>query len=320
MLVVLMPGRQTKNFVFVLNNYTEDEVCLLVPNAQVRYVVYQREVGEGTGTPHLQGYLQTFNKKTFKGVQNATGVPRLALKVRNGTHEEARAYCLKQETRAEGEAFEQGDPCKGSGQRSDLESVKAMLDGGGTLADVADSFFGSFVRYNRGFREYQILKRPQRTWLTHTTVIWGPSGVGKTRRALEESGPAAYWVSKPNAARGAVWFDGYDAHECIVIDEFYGWIARDLMQRMCDRYPLLVQTKGGTVPFLAKRIIITSNQSPADWWKIGLGAMERRLAEPHGTIIEMRAEGEPVIVPWPGAVPVPSSILGGSYADGFRRA
>jgi len=310
-----MPGKQTKNFVFVLNNYTEEEFAKLVPNEQIRYLVYQREIGEECGTPHLQGYLQTFNKKTFKGVQNATGVARLALKVRNGSHEEARAYCLKAETRAEGEPYEQGDAVTGAGQRTDLESVKAMLDDGRSLADVADAYFGAFVRHSRGFREYQVLKRPKRDWITHTTVIWGPSGVGKTRRAMEEGGPDAYWISKPNAKGGALWLDGYDGQSIVIIDEFYGWIARDLMQRMCDRYLLLLQCKGGSVSFLAKRIIITSNCAPTEWWKIGLGAMERRLCPPYGRVIEMdgggpagQSAGSPRV--WPGPIPIPGSLIG----------
>lgn len=91
----------------------------------------------------------------------------------------------------------------------------------------------------------------------------------------------------------------------VVIDEFYGWIARDLMCRICDRYPLNIETKGGSVSFLAKKIIITSNVHPKDWWpKVGLGAMERRLKAPLGRI-------EFMPIPWRGsapAVPVDSSI------------
>ncbi len=314
-------SKATKNFVFVLNNYTEEEVVKLVPNDAVRYIVYQREVGEETGTPHLQGYLQTYNRKRFGGVHKATGVPRLALKIRNGSHEEARAYCLKEETRAEGEAYEEGDPVTGenAGKRTDLELVKAMLDDGRSLADVADAHFGAFCRHSRGFREYQVLKRPKRDWITHTTVIWGPSGVGKTRRAMEEGGPDAYWISKPNSKGGPLWLDGYDGQETVIIDEFYGWIARDLLQRMCDRYPLLLQCKGGSVSFLAKRIIITSNCSPTSWWKIGLGAMERRLCPPHGRVIEMdgggpagQSAGSPRV--WPGPVPIPGSLIGSTVA------
>ena len=159
------------------------------------------------------------------------------------------------------------------------------------MAEIADEHFSTWINYSRAFKEYALLKRvSERNWITFTSVFWGPPGVGKTRRALEEAGEGAYWLTKPQGS-GTVWFDGYDGHEVVVIDEFYGWIPRDLLQRMCDRYPLLVQTKGGTVSFTAKRIIITSNKAPEDWYRAGLGAMERRLTGEHGRVEYMDGGG-----------------------------
>jgi hypothetical protein len=39
-----------------------------------------------------------------------------------------------------------------------------------------------------------------------------------------------------------------------------------------------VETKGTSVPFLAKRVIITSNKCPTKWYQRGLGALRRRLS------------------------------------------
>lgn len=49
---------------FTLNNYTEEEESsiLLVLNAKCRYFLYSKEVGEECGTPHLQGYLEFYEK------------------------------------------------------------------------------------------------------------------------------------------------------------------------------------------------------------------------------------------------------------------
>lgn len=52
-----------------------------------------------------------------------------------------------------------------------------------------------------------------------------------------------------------------------MVDEFYGWFSWDFMLRLCDRYPLSVETKGGAVQFVAKKIIFTSNDHPRDWYK-----------------------------------------------------
>jgi len=72
------------------------------------------------------------------------------------------------------------------------------------------------------------------------------------------------------------------------------------MQRLCDSTPLLVPNKGGYTPFLAKLIIVTSNQPPSQWWpSIGLGPMERRLTGDHGSV-------EHMLVPWVAPAPPPA--------------
>lgn len=282
-----------KNWVFTLNNPTEEEeeaIKSKVPGV-IKYLIYQKETGE-SGTPHLQGYAQFVQKVRFTQVKNHIG-QRAFVDKRKGSHDEARDYCRKEEGRIE-DPVELGEPTLGRGQRNDLLAVKAALDAGGTVQQVADNHFEHWVKYSRAFKEYVILKRQKnRDWITFTTVYWGEPGVGKTRRIVEEAGANAYWLPKPCGQN--IWFDGYDGEEDVVIDEFYGWIPRDLMQRMCDRYPLLVPTKGGFVPFLAKRIWITSNAAPDNWWpRLGLGAMRRRLTGDFGTVLHMDVPWVPV--------------------------
>jgi len=38
------------------------------------------------------------------------------------------------------------------------------------------------------------------------------------------------------------------------------------MLQLLDRYPLRVEVKGSSVPFVSRRIIITSNASPDEWY------------------------------------------------------
>lgn len=67
---------QSTNWVFTLNNYTDDEVIKIGGlifdekpwdhnSSKVRGVAYAHEVGEKEGTPHLQGFLQLTKKGTF---------------------------------------------------------------------------------------------------------------------------------------------------------------------------------------------------------------------------------------------------------------
>jgi hypothetical protein len=169
-------------------------------------------------------------------------------------------------------------------------TLKEALDQGKTERDIAtnDETFPQWCKYFRAIERYRRIQAPGRDWLTHTTVYYGPPGVGKSSRALLEGGPDSFWLPKPSGKTSTLWWDGYEGQSTVIIDEFYGWISRDLMCRICDRYPLNVETKGGTVRFMAKKVIITSNQHPTEWWKIGLGPMERRLSGDNGKIVHIK--------------------------------
>nr|WQA30167.1 MAG: rep protein [Cressdnaviricota sp.] len=59
------------------------------------------------------------------------------------------------------------------------------------------------------------------------------------------------------------WFEGYDAHEDVIIDDFReGWCPFPTLLRLLDRYPYRIEVKGASRQFLAKRIFITSCHPP----------------------------------------------------------
>lgn len=93
-------------------------------------------------------------------------------------------------------------------------------------------------------------------------VFYGASGTGKSRRAAELCGSESTYY-KP---RGK-WWDGYANQDNVIIDDFYGWLSFDEFLRIADRYPCRVEVKGGFAEFTSKRIVITSNQAPSQWWR-----------------------------------------------------
>lgn len=258
-------------WVATLNNpkgKEDDPATWLVPAC--KWAVWQLETGRA-GTPHYQ-IAFGLHKKSRLSALKALHV-RAHYEVMRGTPSEAAAYCKKEEGRLRG-PWEHGTvPHAGQGARNDLHVIKEMLDGGLRMFEVADAHFGTFVRNYRGLQQYRLLRNDQqRDWPMDIRIFYGPTGTGKTRRALYEAtklcqphGCDPYWLAKPGGG-GTVWFDGFDSNHVVVIDEFYGWIPYDTMLRLLDRYPQRVETKGGTVNFNAHVIIITSNQSPEEWY------------------------------------------------------
>ena len=61
--------------------------------------------------------------------------------------------------------------------------------------------------------------------------------------------------------------DNYAHQDAVCLDEFYGWLQWDVLLRLADRYPLLVETKGGQIQFSSKKLIFTSNTEPTKWYK-----------------------------------------------------
>lgn len=283
-----------KYWMFTINNPTTIMASPLTWDCV--YVVYQEEKGT-EGTPHWQGYV------VMKALRSLTQMKALAPTAhwerRKGTHAQAKAYVTKEDTRQAG-PFEAGEePVSQQGKRNDLLSLKRALDEGQDEKTIAtdEELFGVWTRNIKAIERYKRFRSEnRRDWVTETVVYWGPPGTGKSYRAAQEAGPDAYWLAKPLGG-GALWFDGYDGQEVVVIDEFFGWIQRDVMCRLCDRYPYMVQTKGGSTPFVAKKIIITSNARPDEWWpRCGLGPMARRLEPPLGGVVHMEHMWEPLVL------------------------
>jgi len=305
-----------KYWCFTTNNPTEEDVP---PNVwpDVEYVVWQHEQGD-QGTEHLQGYVVFVGKKRLKWIKDNCCC-RSHWEPRAGTHEQAKAYCMKEDSRIAGpmhgpwEHGSDADVPKKKGERTDLKRVFDLLSSGSKESDIMmdPDLFPVWARYYRAIERFELMQQPKRNWITFTQVYWGVSGCGKTRRAHYEAGlkddgtpgEPYYVLRKPQGQ--AVYWDGYKGEKHIIIDEFYGWIPRTMMQVICDRYPAIIDTKGGARNFLATKIWITSNEEPKDWWaRIGLGAMERRLTGEHGNVMHMTQPWAP-----PGEVPAPLPLV-----------
>lgn len=242
-----------------------------------RYLVFQLELS-ASGTYHLQGYIEFHSPQRMTRVK-ALLSNRVHCEQRRGTRDQAREYCMKEDTRILG-------PCEigtwnpsGQGCRKDLSNIQDMFDDGSSMLQVAKANFGSFCRYHKGFTLYKQMIAGKRHHLTEIFLYIGPPGVGKSKY-VSDLYPDAYW--KPP---GNNWWPLYDGEEDVVFDEFSGsWFSVQALLRLGDRYPLMTDVKGGHCQFLAKRIHITCNSSIRAWYdwnnvRSPITALERRITK-----------------------------------------
>lgn len=243
---------KTRNYCFTWNNPSED-APITIRDIGARYCIYQLEEGEA-GTPHLQGLLIFKSQKSFSSVKLLLPLCHLE-QCRNVAA--SIKYCSKEEGRLE-PPVEIGER-PNQGRRSDLETIANDIVSGTSIMDVAKNDPAVFVRNFKGLQALSNIFHSKRNWEMDVQVYTGTTGTGKTRKAFEIA-PNAFWKEK------ADWWDGYMGEEDVIIDEFTNDVPIGVLLRWLDRYPLRVPVKGGFVPFVAKRIFITSNIPFEEWY------------------------------------------------------
>jgi predicted ATPase len=199
-------------------------------------------------------------------------LPKAHFEKRRGTQQEAIAYCTKPETRVDG-PFVEGTPAK-QGERSDLDYAADLAKTAG-VKRVAEEMPSQYLRYHKGFEKIRQLNMPKRSWKTEVIVLFGAAGAGKTKFAYDRW-PDLYRVNYDS--QGKLWLDGYDGEETILMDEFYGQLPYNYMKELMDRYPMRVHIKGGMTQWAPKRLVITSNTPPWEWYKNVFGNKEHAKA------------------------------------------
>ncbi len=265
------PSSKSKYWCFTLNNATSEEeqsLRSIVAGEAISYLVFGKEVGE-SGTPHLQGYVEFLTRKTLAAVKSTPGFRRTHLESRRGTSSEADIYCRK-----DGDVYAIGTlSISRRGKRTDLDSIKTLIDEGTPEAELWDTNFSTMVYHRRAFREYRACKKPATFRLDlKVYVLWGAPGVGKSRYAYHIN-PELYSVPDPSLK----WFDNYQGEETILIDDYRGAADSSFLLKLLDIYKLQVPVKGGFLPWHARKIYITSNVPPSQWHQDIEAPLLRRL-------------------------------------------
>ncbi len=266
-------SRQVTDWIFT--GYDHDAPYTLWKHAsdlpqRLRYLAWQDEICPTTDRGHQQGFAVFTRSVRRSTVSTLLGCCGLHLEPRYGSGAQARDYALKDETRSPGgRRVEIGElPASNQGCRTDLADFAEAIKRGDKMSKVATEFDVTFVRYHKGalaLRFTTSLARIPHFRRLKTLVLYGVTGIGKTRVAVGLSDPDDYFIlDSPDGAN--LWFDGYDGESTLIIDDFYGWIKWGFFLRLLDGYRVRLPIKGTHAYAAFERIIITSNKPPGEWY------------------------------------------------------
>jgi hypothetical protein len=222
-----------------------------LPNT-CQWIAGQLENSE-SGFLHWQ-FIVAFKIKASLAACRATFGPAHAELTRSAA---AAEYCWKLDTRVDGTQFELGLKPFKRNSKIEWESVWELAKSGDFDAIPASVRVQSYRTLRSIHADYARPVAMERT----CTVYWGITGSGKSRRAWDEAGLDAY----PKDPRSKFWC-GYRDQPNVVLDEFRGGIDISHLLRWLDRYPVIVEVKGGSAVLSAQKIWITSNISPRSWY------------------------------------------------------
>lgn len=264
-----------------LNNYTEaqDEGLQKFLAEKAVWGIRGKEVG-AKGTPHLQWACIFKHPQTFKGLQKVLKAYGCECHIEmTRSNEAARRYCKK-----EGDWKEFGECPKGAGHRTDLdrlnEAISRMRDGEiDEIWDLIDADNTAIVyKHHRALalhKAHLMRKKAQENKEKFdVTLCVGPAGSGKSKW-IADNYPGAYWVTYGDYGQ-QTWFDGYTGQSTIVLDDYKGNLPYSKLLRLCDRYKQELQVKGGSLPALHTRVVISSIKETDEWYDYSTGCKSKK--------------------------------------------
>lgn len=219
-----------------------------------------------------QGYVEFEPKLRFSQVKKISFLSRAHVEKRGGSAEQARVYACKNDTRIEGPWSIGGMsiiPAR-IGKRGKLdEIVDLIVKEGKSSTDILALYPGVYLQYQKSILQLEARQQKKSIpyWRSvYVMVLYGPTGTGKTRKALELAGEDRYVMTKGNSSN--IWVDNYDFQHTLVMDEFYGgWMPYQMLLRLLDGHPFEPECKGGRTVAAWNKIIITSHTHPSVWYK-----------------------------------------------------
>lgn len=236
----------------------------------VKFLCCQVERGEEEKRDHIQ-FVVCLKTQLVLGSYNAAegrGVGIKGLLGSNTIHVEpvhdlkaAIKYCQKEETRVEGPFIFGEAPHQG--RRTDLADACMAVRNGANMRELCDAFPTVVAKYPRGMAT--LIANAPRAPRGPPIIIWihGATGTGKSKW-IDENIRAKYDFGEYDDVEGPTWFPDYKGQAGCIFDDFNANLAFGIYLKVCDRYPLSVPIKGGSVGFVASTLVFASVDSPVD--------------------------------------------------------
>lgn len=273
------------SYIFVWNNWKEGVQIKLHDNVgeglDMAGCAWTEQVG-AQGTPHLQGFAQSHKALTSATMQKRYGGFWQSM---HGTVRQSCRYVVLD--KKDGATW--ANPCvlgvfieKEQGKRSDILAVRDAILNGASMREVAQEHFSTYLHNERALSKYRkLVEKPPEPCVKGIHVFLGPPGCGKTHWVFNNE-PDLYRLQP---SENTSWWDDYEGQEAVLIDDFMGDTPIRMIMAWTDKWPVKVRTgQGGQSEWLrAKRIYITTNIEPMDWYpnarQITKLAMMRRIVE-----------------------------------------
>lgn len=260
---------RSRNFVFTLNNYTENDIEVLVDltihEKVFRYIAWGEEIAPSTGTPHLQGWLCFEDKKSWNQVMDIFHFS--FTEHMKGSLDQNESYVLRKKNPR---FFEFGDKPRQGMKKASSKTEEMFHELKTEKILPYDAFMKYGHIYAKNYKAYEhcmgLAPKSPAYSPKEVVVIWGDTEVGKSRKARQffDQNDMKYYV------KGVVqgnWFTDYLQEPGVIFEEFNDeQMPIEHFLELTDCYPSRVQVKGGMLNFAPKKIIFTSQDHPDNWY------------------------------------------------------
>lgn len=244
---------------------------------RMNYLLYAPEVCPTTGRPHWQSFVQW--KPNFKKTlsANAKYWKNAGCKIAIGSLKNQLDYIRG--------PYEKGDKKKpynpdwkefgeysNQGARKDLDDVRDLIMSGKRVDDICTENPLTYHMYARTLSKLEdiAMRKKWRTEMPECIWYYGKTGTGKSHACMHDYTPETHYIWPKDGERqgGLGWMDAYRQQDTFIINEFRGNIQYGTLLELIDKWPFMVSRRNHEpMPFISKRIIITSSLKPCEIYK-----------------------------------------------------